>query len=203
MRIKGILAAALTVAAAVSLSSCNSKSRLAKEIEGVWAGNPERIADRDAAYSTMIKTFEFQVDDSGTGGTVIITALIDVQNSVPQSPQLVQPIEVSAAATASVTGSWKAVDDDDVIITLDTATKQVKVDPDAVTLNYDVLDGDSAPDVTPLKSAAATVVDRQVNDAVTANILNINKIDDIKVHDKVTMECEINDRDLTLRRRPM
>lgn len=200
MKYLSVLAASALVCAA--LSSCNEKARLAGEVEGVWSGSPERIADASAAYSSMVKTFDFQVDDSGEGGTVIITALIDVQNTVPSDGDIVQPIEVSAAATATVTGTWRAIDDDEMLISLDAASTQINVDPKAVQLNYNVLDSESAPDTSTLKPAAAAVIGRQVSAAVTSNILTINKIDDIKVHDNTLMECEINDHDNTLHRTP-
>lgn len=190
------------MAMVATLTGCNEKSKLANKVEGVWSGNPERVDDTTAAYSTVIKTFDFQVDDTGEGGTVVVTALIDVQNSMTGGIGTVQPIELSAAATASVTGSWQAIDDDEIVITLDAQSAQVNVDPDAVRLDYSNVSGESAPETTSMRPAAAAVVGRQVNAVLTRNILTINKLDDIKVHNGTVMECEIDDTDVTLRRQP-
>lgn len=190
------------MAMVATLTGCNEKSKLANKVEGVWSGNPERVDDTTAAYSTVIKTFDFQVNDTGEGGTVVVTALIDVQNSMTGGAAAVQPIELSAAATASVTGSWQAVDDDEIVITLDAQSAQVNVDPDAVRLDYSNVTGESAPETTSMRPAAAAIVGRQVNAVLTSNILTISKLDDIKVHNGTVMECEINDKDVTLRRQP-
>lgn len=190
------------MAMVATLTGCNEKSKLANKVEGVWSGNPERVDDTTAAYSTVIKTFDFQVDDTGEGGTVVVTALIDVQNSVTGGAAAVQPIELSAAATASVTGSWQAVDDDEIVISLDAQSAQVNVDPDAVRLDYSNVTDESASETTSMRPAAAAIVGRQVNAVLTSNILTISNLDDIKVHNGTVMECEINDKDVTMRRQP-
>lgn len=196
-----LLTASLAVTAA-AMTSCDGKSHLAKEVEGMWSGNPEQIAGNTAASSTMIRTFDFKVDDTGKGGTVVISALIDVQNTVSQSAGTVRPIEISAAASASATGSWHAADDDEIIIALDPKSAVINVDPDAIRLDYNVLDSESAPDMTALRPGASAIIGRQVNTAVTQYILSITKLDDIKVHDNTILECEIGDSDVTMRRQP-
>lgn len=190
---------ALAAIVAASLTSCNQKAALANKIEGTWTGTPERIADASAAYSTLVKTFEFNVSDSGESGTLVITALIDVENTIPGTSANVQPLAVSAAATATVTGQWEAVDDDEVIVTIDPSTLTINLDPSAVLLNYNTVDDTSSSDLTQLKPQAAAIVGRQVNAAVSSNIMGITKIDDIKVTKNI-LECEIGKADVTLRR---
>ncbi len=184
---------------AATFSSCNERASLATKIEGTWTGTPERIADASTAYSTMIKTYEFNVSDTGEGGTLVITALIDVENTVPGTAAEVQPIAVSAAATATVTAQWEAIDDDEIIVHIDPSSLTINVDPSAVTLNYNAVDDSSSSALSELKPQAAAIIGRQVNAAVSSNIMGITKIDDIKIANNI-LECEIGKTDVSLRR---
>ena len=183
----------------MSLASCNEKASLANKIEGTWTGTPERIADSSAAYSTMVKTYEFNVSDTGEGGSLVISALIDVENTVAGTDATSQPIAVSAAATATVTAQWEAVDDDEIIVHIDPSTLTINVDPSAVSLDYNSITDSSSSDLTELKPQAAAIIGRQVNAAVSSNIMGLTKIDDIKITNNI-LECEIDKTDISLRR---
>ena len=185
----GLLALALT------MSSCDEKAQLAESIQGEWTGNPEKILDTGAANASMVRVLEFTKGATDTEGTVTMTAMITVENTMPFNDSIVTPLQISASGTATITGVYQAKDDDELLISLDVTSMSVSVDPDAVSLNYNVLTENSAASVDQLKPGASVLATQQINRAAQNAFSNITEIDDIHVKGNM-MSCEINKRDL-------
>lgn len=121
---------------AVSFGSCDENARLARDIQGSWAGTPERLNDAEDVTSTIVETFTFTpdaVNPKAKKGNVTITG--NVSTTIPIA---VSPVSISAAATTSIQGSWSIIDDDEIALVLDPKSLQVKVDPEAVTVSNDI-----------------------------------------------------------------
>lgn len=196
---KKTIFAATFAAFLLSLSSCDSKSKLADDIAGSWASSPERFVDNQASSASIIQIIDFTKDQSKTGGTLTMSGLFSIMTAMPQSDRAIQPLSVTASGVASIAGEWTVIDDDEISVFLDAKTLNVNVDPSAVVLDDNLLTNESTPDTTSLKPALARSIEAQIKSAVGNQFFNVRKIDDIKIKDNI-MSCEINKRDLTLRR---
>ena len=185
----------------ISFTSCSRSERFA----GQWQGNPERlIAVPGASDANMTISLDFAPDLNKKGtGSVIISAVVEVEQSVvgsPTSPD--QPYEASVAATASISGRYACTDDDDddLALTFDPTTMQVLVDPSGVTFSQNILTGMQQPVLDSLSKATVEHWRVALTPAVREVFNRYRTIDDIKVHHGEIMSCEVADRDYTFRR---
>lgn len=200
MFMKKVLIALCCMGAMLTVvSSCDSKGRLAEAVEGEWTGNPERLLDTGAASATMVRMMEFSPGEVATEGTVTMTAIITVENTMQFNESVVTPLTITATGTATITGIYQVRDHDDILVGLDATSLSVSVDPDAVQLNYNILSEDSAPMVEKLKPGAAVLATQQINRAAQNAFANITEIEDIHIKNN-TMRCEISDRDIAFSR---
>lgn len=191
------ICAAATIAVLLPLfTACNSKAKLAEALQGKWTGNPETILDTGAASASMVRMLEFTRGAADTEGSVTMTAMITVENTMQFNDSIVTPLQITASGTATITGVYQAKDDDELTISLDATSMTVNVDPDAVQLNYNIATENSAPFVEKLKPGAAILATQQINRAAQNAFSNITEIDDIKIEGTI-MRCEINHTDLT------
>lgn len=190
-------AAAIAAAMLPLMSACDSKAKLAEAVQGQWTGNPETVLDTGAASATMTRILEFTKGAADTEGSVTMTAMISVENTMQFNDSIVTPLQITASGTATITGVYQAKDDDELTISLDATSMNVNVDPDAVKLNYNIATENSAPLVEKLKPGAAILATQQINRAAQNAFSNITEIDDIKINGNI-MSCEINHTDLTL-----
>lgn len=181
---------------AAIVTSCDSKARLAENIQGIWSGNPEKILDTGAESASMTRMIEFSPDEVTTEGTITMTALITVENVIAASDSIIAPLTITASGTATITGTYQVTDNDDVSVILDGTSLSVAVDPDAVQLNYNVLTDESAPALENLKPAAAMLARQQISRAAQNAFFNISEIEDIHINKNI-MKCEIGHHDLT------
>lgn len=181
------------------VSSCDSKGRLAEAVKGEWTGNPERMLDTGAASATMVRMMEFSPGEVATEGTVTMTDIITVENTMQFNEAVVTPLTITATGTATITGTYQVRDHDDILVGLDATSLSVSVDSDAVQLNYNIVSEDSAPMVEKLKPGAAVLATQQINRAAQNAFANITEIEDIHIKNN-TMRCEIGDRDITFSR---
>lgn len=187
----------MAVAAVLPLmTSCNSKAKLAEALQGEWSGNPETILDTGAASASMVRMLEFTRGAADTEGSITMTAMITVENTMQSNDSIVTPLQITASGTATITGVYQVKDDDELTISLDATSMTVDVDSDAVQLNYNIVTEQSAPLVEKLKPGAAILATQQINRAAQNAFSNITEIDDIKIDGSI-MRCEINHTDLT------
>lgn len=186
---------ALAAGAMLVMTSCDSKAKLAEAVQGKWTGNPEKVLDTGAASASMVRVLEFSRGAADTEGTVTMSALITVENTMQHNDSIVSPLQITASGTATITGVYQAKDDDDLTISLDATSMTVNVDPNAVKLNYNMLSEESAPVIEKLKPGAAILATQQINRAAQNAFSNITEIEDIHVDGNI-MKCEINDHDL-------
>lgn len=188
-----------TAAILVTMTSCDSGAKLISELQGEWTGNPERILDSGAASASMVRVLEFTRGAADTEGTVTMTALITVENTMEFNDSIVTPLQISATGTATITGTFQAKDRDELLVSLDATSLNVEVDPQAVQLNYNIISESSAPIIEKLKPGAAILATQQINHAAQSAFTNITEIDDIEIKNNI-MTCEISNKDLAFTR---
>ncbi len=192
-----VICATAAVAGMLTLmTACDTKAKLAESVQGKWTGNPEKMLDTGAASASMVRTLEFTKGAADTEGSVTMTAMITVENTMQSNDSIVTPLQITASGVATITGVYQAKDDDELTISLDATSMNVNVDPDAVKLNYNIATATSAPLVEKLKPGAAILATQQINRAAQNAFSNITEIDDIKIEGSI-MHCEINHTDLT------
>ena len=192
-----VICATAAVAGMLTLmTACDTKAKLAESVQGKWTGNPEKMLDTGAASASMVRTLEFTKGAADTEGSVTMTAMITVENTMQSNDSIVTPLQITASGVATITGVYQAKDDDELTISLDATSMNVNVDPDAVKLNYNIATATSAPLVEKLKPGAAILATQQINRAAQNAFSNITEIDDIKIEGSI-MRCEINHTYLT------
>lgn len=188
---------------ALSLCSCDSKSKLAENLNGTWATNPQMVASPSALNTSVIDMMQFNLTDATSkpkGGNVMLTSMVNLTLAAPASDEIVQPYSYSASGIASVQGEWKAVDDDEVMVTLDPSTFNVTVDPNDVVMQDNILTGENNSYVDSIKPQLAQQVQTQIAAITQPRIAGVRKIDDIHIDKSGQMKCEINDIDLRFMR---
>lgn len=191
-----ICVAALGVSA---LTSCNSRAKLAESVQGQWTSNPERVLDTGAAMATVVRIMEFTEGATSTEGSVTMSALITVENTMPFNDSIQTPLTISATGTATITGVYQAKDDDELLISLDATSLSTDVDPEGVQMNYNIISESSGSTTEKLRPAAIVLATQQINRAAQNLFTNVSKIDDIKVQGNL-MKCEIGHKDLVFSR---
>lgn len=197
---KQIIIAAVAAVATLGFTSCGESAKLATEVEGTWSTAPSHLVDNTASSATTIDTYTFlRSDDKAAGGTVDITSLISTTAQINGTGAVIQPFSLSAASTATVSGTWQAVSDDAIDVSVDISTLKVNVDPDAVVLSSSILTGDNYNSVDSMKPALVSSIRAQVTQAITARYLSIGKIKDVKVKGDV-MDWKVAGDNITLSR---
>jgi lipoprotein len=195
------LLVALPLVAAMALTSCNSRAKLAQSLQGQWSGNPEKVLDTGAATASAVRVLNFTQGSADTEGTITISALITVENTMPFNDSIQTPLTISASGTASVTGIYQVKDHDEIIVSLDASSFTTDVDPEGVQLNYNILTQNSGSTTDRLRPAALILARQQITRAAQSLITNISEIDDIHVDGNI-MKCEIGHRDIVFSRAP-
>lgn len=189
----------LSLVAAVAMVSCDSKGRLAENVEGSWTSTPEQLQNTPGTQSTLVRVLDFKRTQGTSEGTVTVKALITVDNVVGGDAQPAAPMSVTASGVATINGHYQAKDDDDLLVSLDYTTMNVSVDPQGVMLSVNPLSQTETPDVEKLKPAAVQLATQQVTRAAQSAFSNMSEIEDIKIN-KSMMSCEIGHKDLTFRK---
>lgn len=200
-KLAGLVAAATL---ALAFQACDSSASLAKEIAGGWSGTPQSLFDADASRATIIETYSFAGNDSvKNGGTVVISALMSVTGAISGTEGIITPVSVTASGYAMITGTWQAVSADKIELTLDTGNITVKVDPDAVVVNADMLTGTSAPaNMATLKPQLAQSITAQLNTEVARRYKPLETLTGVSIKDHNILRFKLDRTPYTLSRQP-
>lgn len=199
---KKTLLAAFLVASSMSIfTSCNEKSRLADNITGSWTGQAERVEVPDSKTTTTVtRSFIFTTDDtSSTGGDISATALFSVESGTQLEAAGTQPIAVTVNGSATITGHWEAIDDDEVMVSFDPNSLKIDINPNEVVLEYNIATEESSPIEEATSTQVAQAVTKSIKPLLQQRVFNYSKIKDIKIKG-VLMSCELDKKDYTLRR---
>lgn len=177
-----ILTGAIALATII-LGACSDKSKLANEIEGSWAGTPERLGDDQSGTMTIQEIFSFIKNTNSADGTINIQANVEVLEPEAAGDEVVSAYATSAAAVASAQGSWTLIDDDEIVISIDPATIQVTVDPRSLVESDDLLTDTPVPTLDSLSTAKMGEIKLLVTTEVTKRFSELNHLDDVKVKD--------------------
>lgn len=186
------------VAVGVSLTGCDSKSKLARDLEGTWASERPIALQTPDFLSANVTNFMQFIPQNGvnnpTEGILQLSAIYSVTSMAQPSDSIVQPYSYTASVIASISGQWKVKDDDEVDVVLDGSTYNVSVDPQGVVLEDNILTGANESFIDSIKPALAKAILSKIPSLTNNKLFNINEIEDIRVKNN-ELKCEIQDRD--------
>lgn len=196
MKFTSTLAAAALLLAA---TACNSESKLAQNVEGQWAANPEQILQTDASMASIIETFTFAPSDSiENGGNATLAALVSVTGSISGVQGISQPLNMTASGYASVQGSWSASSGSQLSINFKPENVVVTIDPNAVVL---ASPENSSPIPVDVKGNLASSIKTQIEKALRERYAPNMTFTDVKFSDDAqTMTYKLTGKECSLRR---
>lgn len=197
MKGKFLLFTATAMAVVAMVSSCENKETLARDVNGTWQSVPEHIVNSDSISVDLIKSLEFS-EAQGAEGTLIISAMIAIEEYMPASDSIVAPLTINGAAVASVEGDFEAISYDKIILKPNASTFSLHIDSAAVSYNYNVITGNAAPYLTGLKPLKAAYFQQYLEPIVKKNFMKCDTLTGIKLSDTM-MRCRAENEELTLR----
>lgn len=192
----------LLVAAAVTVTGCNETARLAKDVTGTWSSAPIELGNDTQGQTTTVETFTFENENGTPGGVIMIESMISQQKGMATDAVAGgSPFAMTVAAKASVSGTWEAIDDDEIRVILDMSSLMVTVDPEAVSLVANPLSGTTSSEIDSLRPAMADFVTADLTGLVKAHYLKYALLDDVKVKENgKILEVEVGKTDMIMRR---
>lgn len=169
---------------ALAFTGCDEATGLAKKVAGTWTSTPQMLVNDVGSQATIVESITFVRDSDAAGGEVVITGLISSSGAMTGSDAIMQPFEMAASAKSTVQGTWRAVDDDEIILALDVQKMTVDVDPSALVISGNVLTGSTQSNPETLKPQMAAMVQTALRRQLTARYTAMTKLDDVKVKDK-------------------
>lgn len=191
----------LGIALALGLSACNESARLADQLPGVWTGTPENFSDNSAVSATIIESYAFSPDTSAKAqkysGTLTITGAISSNIQVVGSESFIEPLNLTAAAVSTISGTWRVVDDDEISIALNPATLNIKVDRDGVAINSNLMNGNASPAIDSIRPEIVSTIENGMRQSLANRYAHVRMMDDVKIK-KPIMKFEIGKTDYVL-----
>ncbi|MCM1348102.1 MAG: hypothetical protein NC338_01705 [Firmicutes bacterium] len=182
--------------ATLTFSGCNEADRLASKVAGTWSSTPQMLVNDAGSQATIVESVTFERDSDKAGGTVVFTGMISCTGAMTGSDAVVQPFEMAASARSTVTGQWTAVDDDEIMLSLDIDKMTVDVDPSALVISGNVLSGSTESNPETLKPQMAAMVQAALRRQLVARYTSMNRLDDVDLKDKDTvLKFEVGKKD--------
>lgn len=193
---------AAAAALLVAVSACNERKALAGKVSGEWATAPVKLDNNMVGQSSVIDNVMFVVDPaSGEGGQINVSSMVSLSRPTGGDVSPFGAYEVSVAATASIAGTWRAIDDDEIDVSLDFSSLNVEVDPSQVALVSNPLNGGEYAQTDSVKPQLAEYYRSEITRQLQAYYGAWNRFDDVKIEKPgTTMSLEISDRDYVFRR---
>lgn len=191
---KKFLSIALAAILLVGIQSCSDNG-----LAGSWLGASTRINIGGKADTQFTPKLTFVPGENDSEGSITINSDITVLDILPSNDSLVAPYEISLIGTAQIKGTYRMVDDDEIIISLDNSTLNVNIDAKDVRFDESRFTQRAIPDQ--ISDQAPQIARRyasRIQHTLGVEILQYSRLDDVKI-DKDLLMCEINDRDTSFR----
>ncbi len=191
MKIKYLFLAA--VALACVCSSCNRF----KALPGLWTGTPAMLSNPGQPSSTAITSIEFNAAEGNKrSGEVVLRALVNMESAtVPQFDGMVVSYALTATASAVIDGKYNIVDDDEILLSLDPASLEVKVSPAAVKYRPGTFSDEQLPIIDSLMPDAAQHLASVIRPLISQEFYKYSKLDDVKIEHNTILTFEIANSD--------
>lgn len=194
-----------SIAGVVALlaSSCDQNAKLASEVNGSW-GLTNQTLDVGGAFSSTINSEEYLFTLSASGakdGLLEISSMIEMELMSPFNGNVVESLQNNVAASASISGKWQVVDDDEILLNLDLSSLSVDIDTTAVSLNSNLMTGTDSAVTGTLDASQINTCRMALISSLRARYGTMRKLSDVKVKDKgAYLKFEVGDVDYILNR---
>lgn len=186
----------------MAAAGCDSPSKLADQVSGSWTGDMQAIPVGRAGSSSIVERITFQRDSSMAGGVVIISA--DISSDQPVQSTNGTPVDVvsvTAAARSTVTGTWRAIDNDGIALDLDLRSINVRIDPDMVELLVNPVTGTDRPAVDSVRPEMVNYMHALIARAMHDHYLTYGRLENVAVTNNGTnLQMEIDHHNIMLHR---
>ena len=193
---KKILNLGIAAVLAAGLASCSDDDK----ILGEWLGAPTRINIGGTADTQVTPRLTFVAGQDASEGSVTIVSDIAILDVIPSNDSLVSPYEITVAGAAEIKGTYRVVDDDEVLIDLDNNSLTVNIPSSAISFDESQFTERLIPEqIEGHKAQIARRYESRVRHTLGVELMRYSRLDDVKI-DKDLLTCEIEDRDIMLRR---
>ncbi|MDE7334881.1 MAG: hypothetical protein K2N10_01035 [Muribaculaceae bacterium] len=164
--------------AATALTACDGAASLGRKIEGEWSGTPMRVDRKLADEMTMTPTFRF-----AKGGELTVVAQLAVMMPVnaPIDSLGTSAVSATAAGMATVRGTWRATDDDDIDLIFDLSTLDITMDPDVEFELANVWTASDTPSTRTVSEPVRRAFVKQMTEGMTNTLRKLDDLDDVRV----------------------
>lgn len=198
---------------AVAAAACGNADKLSDEIVGTWEAAPEQLNIVGAESATLTRIMEFAGRDDSPEGTVTLTGLITVANSMnvdtpaeelTDTAAATSCVNITASGAFSISGAFQAMNGHEIDLRLDPSSLTVAVDPDAVEILLNHAGSQTDPQAVSsvqerLRPNATALVRQQITRAAKRLLFDLDEIDGIIINGQI-LTCEVKQADLTFRR---
>lgn len=164
--------------AGTALTACNGAASLGRKVEGEWSGSPMRVDRKLADEMTMTPTFRF-----AQGGELTVVAQLAVM--MPVNSQIdslgTSAVSATAAGMATVRGTWRATDDDDIDLTFDMSTLDITMDPDVEFELANIWTASDVPATRTVSEPVRRAFVKQMTEGMTNTLRKLDELDDVRV----------------------
>lgn len=139
------------------------------------------------------------VPDGRNGGTINIVGMLSATTQLVGDQSFAEPVSLTASARSSISGTWVAIDDDEVAVQLDLSTLSVDIDPDAIVANNNLLSEENSAKITEMKPAISATMAAGMRQALSTRYSSIRQLDDVKIKEPL-LKFEIGHTDYVFTR---
>lgn len=172
------IAVMLALVGGTALTACNGAASLGRKVEGEWSGSTMRVDRKLADEMTMTPTFRF-----AKGGELTMVAQLGVMMPVnsPIDSLGTSAVSATAAGMATVRGTWRATDDDDIDLTFDMSTLDITMDPDVEFELANVWTASDVPTTRTVSEPVRRAFVKQMTEGMTSTLSKLNELDDVRI----------------------
>lgn len=184
-----------------ALAGCQTASMLSKKVEGDWSATPIRFDKKTGIDGTFTPIFRFERQGDSRGGDLTVSADLSVTLPVnaPIDSLGTTAVSATAAGSATVRGTWRATDDDEIDLTYDMSTLVVNFDPAVQFELANIWASADVPTERTVPDAVKNAFIKQMTDGMTFALQKLDEIDDIHIKDNL-MSCKFLKEKRTLNR---
>lgn len=171
----------------ITLTGCETASRLAKNISGEWSGTPVRFSKKTDINGEFTPIFRFEQNGNTKGGDFTLSAQLSVMLPVnaPIDSLGTDAISATAAGIATVRGTWIASDDDEIKLRFDMSTLVVNMDPDIQFELANIWTSTDTPTERTASDAVRKAFTKQMTDGMTYSLGRLDELDDIHIKENL------------------
>ncbi len=172
------IAVMLALVGGTALTACNGAASLGRKVEGEWSGSTMRVDRKLADEMTMTPTFRF-----AKGGELTMVAQLGVMMPVnsPIDSLGTSAVSATAAGMATVRGTWRATDDDDIDLTFDMSTLDITMDPDVEFELANVWTASDVPTTRTVSEPVRRAFVKQMTEGMTSTLSKLDELDDVRI----------------------